>query len=396
MNDHPDSTSDSSGGIFRGHWFAAVGPVQGVFRGQYRPLGPDELPDGIRGGGVFHGRYVDNEGKFRGFLRGRYGHGGDGRGLFIGRWLDRHERFVGVLKGHWRDEPEVNGGTLAGRWAAFNVCDEADSLPEVHFEDGDFGGFDASDEPVDIDGMTATDLAVGVNGTFLRVADDGGDAIDDALEVDEPLDPDVVDIGQEPDLRHGEDVFCLDPARPHGFLRGWHTPFPPDGERLGDGWFRGHWRTAEGDIVGVLFGRWEYRDAPDDQPEGNLEEEMVADGDGHNAPPSAQPHGRRHGVFYGKYVSRSGVFRGFVRGVFGEGHHNLGVFRGRYFNAEEEAKGVLRGRWSNAPGQLGGPLFGAWSGVRLHLDDDLPLENEGGLPDALSVEGFDDGRGPAS
>jgi len=317
-NDLPDSTSDESGGVFRGRWYSADGELQGVLRGRYEPAPPDELPDTLAGGGIFYGKYIDLEGHFRGILRGRYGHGPLGRGLFFGYWLDRNHRLVGVLKGHWQDEPAANGGTFAGRWVAFDICEEVASLPEHEFEEGDFGGFDASDEV--LDGIEPDEAAA-----------ESPEAEDDLARLIEPP--------------------CIDPDQPFGFLGGWHAPYPP--EQAEDtsapppgGWFRGRWRDAAGVVVGVLKGRYEPIAPP--PPEQDA------------APPPPGPH--KLGVFYGKYVDTTGQFRGFVRGVYGRSVHGLGVFRGHYYNANGQEKGILFGRWDNHPFKPGGPFFGVWNG----------------------------------
>nr|QDY92658.1 hypothetical protein fos2004AM_00027 [uncultured Planctomycetota bacterium] len=325
-SDVPGSSSDQSGGIFRGRWIAADGQPLGVVRGQYRPLRPGDLPAGLIGGGVFHGKYVDREGHFRGLLRGRYGHGPEGRGLFFGRWFDRHDRLVGILKGDWRDEPGTEGGSFAGRWAAFNLCEEVATLPEYEFEEGDFGGFDTSDEVL---------------------------AAEEILAEEQP-DPLQIRIENEPDLLLADEPPCIDPDLPYGFLRGWHRPSiaEDESEPPVDGVFRGRWRTANGVVVGVLFGRYEPL-PPEEDPSAVL---------GGENPPT---EGRVMGKFYGKYVNSSGQFRGFVRGVYGASVHDVGVFHGHYFNPNTEAQGTLLGRWDHAPQRPGGPFFGFWYGVDL-------------------------------
>ena len=315
-NDVLDSDSDNSSGMFRGHWVAADGQPLGVIRGEYRPLAREDLPDGLAGGGFFHGRYIDTEGRFRGILRGRYGHAEDGRGLFFGRWYDRHDRLLGILKGHWDDDPEIQGGTFAGWWAAFDICEEVGSLPDGEFADNDFGGLEATDEQVveDVDAQ--------------------------------PYDWTQTPLDEEPDVAGANGPPpCIDPDHPHGFLRGWHWPYEHD---LGDGLFHGRWRTANGNLVGVLRGHWVKNPPPDGES-----------GDDDPA------EGRILGRFYGKYVDLSGTFRGFVRGVYGRSANGVAVFRGHYYNADHEEQGVLLGRWSVAPHVPGGPFVGWWNGADL-------------------------------
>ena len=331
-NDVPDLTSDESGGIFRGRWMANDGRPLGVLRGEYHPHRANEMPDGLAGGGVFHGKYIDNAGHFRGVLRGRYGHGPDGRGLFFGRWFDRHERLVGILKGHWRDEPDTQGGSFAGHWVAFNLCDEVATLPELEFEDNDFGGYDTSD---------------------VALAGIAYDLIDETS------------LTSEPDVLNTDGPPCIDPNLPFGWLRGRYRPGPPEGEdpnlpppleakdpNLPGGVFHGHWHGMNYAVTGKLFGHYEPR-----PPDPN--EVVFIPGE---EPP---PEGWIHGVFYGKYVGQDGTFRGFLRGVYGRSVHGLGVFHGHYFDGSGMEKGVLLGRWAHTPHRPGGPFFGVWFGEDL-------------------------------
>jgi hypothetical protein len=308
-HDVPDATSDTSGGLFRGRWLAADGSPRGVLRGEYEPLEPEWLPPDLAGGGVFRGKFIDLNGEFRGVIRGRYGHLPGGRNLFFGHWIDADNGLVGVLKGHWKDVPEVNGGRFGGRWAAFNLCGEVDSLPEVLFEQNDFGGFTPTDETVDLTG------------------DEVGSVV----------------VAEQADVINAAGPPCIDPNLPRGFLHGRHKPVQDPGA-VG-GFFRGRWRSAGGLEVGVLFGRWEP------------------------VPPSETSEGAAvAGKFYGKYVSVDGIFRGFVRGVYGKSAHQLDVFRGQYFGAAGVLKGELRGRWVNLPDRPAGPFFGVWYGTDLEAE----------------------------
>ena len=303
LHDLPDGTSDTTGGVFRGRWLAANGEERGVLRGEYWPFEPGQAPLGLLGGGVFHGKYIDADGEFRGVLRGRYGHGLAGRRLFFGHWIDAGGQLVGVLKGHWRDEPGTGGGRFWGRWAAFNLCDETDSLPPVTFEEGDFGGFTETDEDL---------------GTL---GDDGGDVV----------------IEEQADVVVADGPPCIDPNTPHGFLHGWHREWA-DPNATG-GWLYGRWRSADGRLIGYLIGRYEL------------------------LPPATEETGAQaEGKFYGKYVSLTGHFHGFIRGAYGRTEHKLDVFRGQYFGAAGVLKGELRGRWADLANRPGGPFFGVWYG----------------------------------
>lgn len=328
VNDDPNANSDEVGGEFHGRWFSAEGEVRGVVRGEFRPATPDNLPPGLAGGGVFNGRYIDSDGHFRGFLRGRYGHREGARGFFFGRWLDRNHRLVGVVKGHWDEEPGAGGGMFRGRWAAFNICDEAASMPESDLEN-------LSPDTVDaVAGLTLTDAALTqAEGVDIAPADD-------------------VEILDETDVGADVDGPCINPDAPYGFLRGWYRPVRPqdDPNDPGDpndpnapgprhGVMRGHWYSVSGRIGGRLLGRWV---AIDEEP-----------GDG----PRVLGHFNAH------YLSRSGEIRGSIHGAYGVSEHGLRIFRGRYFDADGEPLGAMAGRWGAAPNRPGGPFFGMWVGV---------------------------------
>jgi len=307
INDRPDSDSAHSSGVFRGQWLDSAGGVVGVVRGEYRPVRPENLPDGLVGGGRLHGRIIDPDGRFAGAVRGHYGLTAEGRSFFAGRWEGRLGRLIGRFWGLWLDDPNVNGGTFAGRWVAFNLCDEIATLPEYPFESGDFGGLEPADE--------AAPAALPVPAEI---------ATPDDTEL--PAELNLIDGPQNdwPD--------CIDPNAARGTLRGWHAPYR-DPEQLGGTLFA-HWRNANGRIVGALVGR--YEPPPDDQ--------------------------RLNGVFYGKYVDLTGRFRGFARGAYGRSNNGVGVFRGRYFNRAGEVKGVMLGHWADHPRRPGGPFVGFWAG----------------------------------
>ena len=400
-----DLEAEQDTGVFRGRWYTSDRQPRGALRGEYRAFAPDELPPGLADGGFFHGKYIDADGQFQGFLRGRYGHTSQSRSLFFGRWYDRHQRLVGVLKGHWIDDPnrglaalDVNSTTIttigigtspstavagaaatgnagtssatdagrpagengevavtgnasgsasgniqvlvagdahtiAGRWAAYDVCSETDWLPEAEFADGDFGGYEAVDVTLD------TSVAA--------------------------FDPDDTSLQAEGDLQRGNAQQCVDPDLPFGFIRGWHSPQPqgqtehddiPDSDdpTADPNTFRGHWRNSDGTITGVLLGHYEPL--------------MTAEADTSNRA-TAQT---ASGTFYGKYLDETGRLRGFIRGTYGHGFHRVGVFRGHYFDADEQEKGILWGRWSNAPETPGGPFFGLWQGEILETAEETP------------------------
>lgn len=330
VTDRPDGTSDEVGGEFNGRWFSANGEIRGRVHGEFRHQPAGELPPGLAGGGVFHGRYINADGQFAGFIRGRYGHLLEGRGFFFGYWFDRNDRLLGVLKGHWDDEDTGGGGVFLGRWAAFNICDEAASLPETSFE------LLTPDEVDAVEGLTLTQAALDVAAV---------------VDVDEAED---VEVLQEPNVNYDAEGPCIDPDAPYGFLRGWHRALPPqdpnnpsDPNDPGDpnapqtphGVMHARWFSVNAAISGHLLGRWVALG--------------VEPGEG------AQVLGH----FHARYVNRSGEIRGSIHGVYGVSEHHLGVFRGQYFDADGTPLGVLAGRWTKAPDRPGGPLFGMWAGV---------------------------------
>lgn len=310
-NDDPDRV----GGIIRGAWFNHENVVVGVLRGVYIPLDPAHLPKGLAGGGLIRARIIDVDGQFRGLLRGRYGRTAAGRHLLAGRWFDRYQRLVGVVRGSWRNVDDMPGGVFAGRWAAFSVCLEAESMPEVRFNTDDFGGLPTTGEST--------------------------------LPSNEETDPDEVSFDQDSAVGALAGDDCVSVDGPSGFLRGWHLPRPIDDDgdgqpdRLG-GVFRAHWRAAGGGIEGVVLGRYVARD-----------DDRAASGE---EPPGPRVRGR----FYGRILNTDGELIGYVRGYYGRGRFGVGVFLGQYFDAEKQPEGVLRGRWDDAPDRPGGPLLGVW------------------------------------
>ncbi len=70
-------------------------------------------------------------------------------------------------------------------------------------------------------------------------------------------------------------------------------------------------------------------------------------------------------VFVGKYISRAGLFRGFLRGTWepDDGGLHWSEFHGHWVGAAEVIEGVLGGRAYNVPGREGGFLEGRWTAV---------------------------------
>ncbi len=360
-NDQPGQSSFESPGVFRGRWFASSGAVEGLLRGEYRPLRGDDLPPGLTGAGAFQGRYVNDSGDLRGVLRGRYGRSESGEAFFFGRWHDRHDRVVGLLRGRWNDRPDTGGGRFEGHWAAFDVCRQVQAL-------------DGAEEPAGIDLEAELERLVAANPD-----------VDAAFE----RDPIVLDANEppvaeeiDPQLHGGPP--CIDPGRPSGFLRGWHRPLPRDPNRpdVREGVIRARWHAANRRVGGRLVGHYvsvartsdgaqvEDGSGASDEPLGGAEalyEPGVAEGEG-----DGDPIVEKLGVLHARYRSRNGVIRGHVRGEYGITSDGVGVFRGRYFTVDGERRGVIRGRWDDAPNRPGGPLFGTWSGV------DFGEEDEGG------------------
>jgi hypothetical protein len=120
----------------------------------------------------------------------------------------------------------------------------------------------------------------------------------------------------------------LDPC-PKGYLAGvWHaTPEHEDG----GGVFRGRWVGLYGMTEGFLRGRYGVDDS-----------------------------GER--VFFGKYVSRSGQFRGLIAGTWEPADEaGRGTFAGHWIGNSEEVEGVLGGRYLDLPERPGGFMQGRWA-----------------------------------
>lgn len=312
--DDPNSDSYSSAGSFAGRWVGADGQEICTIEGRFEPLPPDEVPPLLAGAGVFEGRLLDPNGVEQGILRGRYGHRAEGPGRFFGRWFDVDEHLRGVLKGFWHDLAGTGGGKFAGRWAAFNICEEVATLPAFEFEPGDVGGLDELE--------IEAGLPVVVAGAGLEAAVDA-----DGLGVRGAL-PD------EPP--------CIDPNTPHGYVGGRYRPHDPnDPNALGDGILRGRWRGPAGHMLGFVRG---YYEAIDQETE-----------DG--------PHVM--GRFYAKYTAADGTLLGYVRAAYGRGLHGVGVFRGEYLDLNKEKRGEVQGRWRHVLGRPGGAWRGVWYGAEL-------------------------------
>lgn len=357
LNDRPGGSSNNSAGQFRGEWFNAAGEVIAHLNGVYQPLRPDELPPGIVGGGLFEGRLMSVEGRPEGVLRGHYGHGRNSRGAFVGRWLDVEGHMIGALRGFWRDVPESGGGVFAGRWGAYRICDEADSLID--------------DPSIDEQGLDALAL-----NALLQPADAAG-AI--TLEVSPQID-------EQSDMRllpEGSTAPCVEPGTPHGFLLGRHWPLRPDPDqpRRPRGGFAGDWVGADRELSARVIGRWIARATDGDDggvPLMSDDDAATAgaglfapagagltpsdDGiDGLGASPADGPQrGRVLGHFQGVIVGGDEQVRGYVSGAFGVSAHGAQVFRGQFLNADERPLGHIRGRWAQNPNRPGGPIFGVW------------------------------------
>lgn len=357
FNDDPAADSFSSPGEFRGRWFSSSGEPNGLLRGRYHPLPPEDVPPGLVGAGVFEGRFADPDGRVHGLLRGRYGRDREGRSLFFGRWLDRHDRLIGLLRGHWEDIPDTGGGEFRGHWAAFNLCREIESsLP------GEDGGGDAELEAA-LDALTADGV-------------DPDTAFEDQPAVGDPNEPPIV---EEPDVRLHGGPPCVDPTGPHGFLRGWHRPIPPDPNQpdVRRGVLRARWHSFNGRISGRLLGHYAaHADAglaPADHDAGAQDggQTAIDDPQATGAAEGEPPLARTLGVFRFRYENRNGEIRGYAHGEYGVSANGVGVFRGRYFSPDGEPRGVIRGRWDNAPDRPGGPLFGVWAGIDLGDDGEI-------------------------
>ncbi|HTE50564.1 MAG TPA: hypothetical protein VK698_06835 [Kofleriaceae bacterium] len=107
-----------------------------------------------------------------------------------------------------------------------------------------------------------------------------------------------------------------------GFLRGrWHRV------RDGRGRFLGEVTNADGDPVGHLRGVYGQRRAGEK-------------------------------VFFGKFIDRTGRFRGLLGGNYGDGH-----FRGRWLDRGDPERGVLAGEYreNEAARGIGGHFLGRWA-----------------------------------
>jgi hypothetical protein len=195
-------------GVLRGVWFDTDQNAVGAVRGDWTGLG-SQLDLRV---GRFNMKYIDDTGLFQGTLTGRWAADDNDSGFFLGQWFDADRQAVGVLRGHW-----MSDGGFVGRWAAFDVCSEADDLPDDESEDDTFA------------------------------------ALARILATKEPEIPTSVDREQVEgfvDVKiHGE-APCTTGTTPHGFMRGTHT-LTAESE---PGTFNGRWVDDNGDLIGTLRG----------------------------------------------------------------------------------------------------------------------------------------------
>lgn len=134
----------------------------------------------------------------------------------------------------------------------------------------------------------------------------------------------------------------LDPC-PKGFLAGiWrHNPDADDGS----GTFRGRWMGLYGLGMGHMMGSYGY------DSEGNA-------------------------VFFGKYINRTGQFRGLLAGTWtpDDDESGRGKFLGYWVNAAETVEGVLGGSYFDPPLRDGGFYQGRWA---TDCDDEAVDDIEG-------------------
>lgn len=309
FSETPPAENPEAAGSFEGMWISSSSEPMGTIAGDYtREEGPG-APFGFAFFGTFAGQYFDLDGEFQGVITGRYGVTPAGRGYFVGQWRDESGELVGALRGRWRDSAEsTDDGALAGRWAAFNLCEEAATLPEVQFETGDTGGLTSSAE-----------------------------TISDTASIDTESEP----VTDEPDLLYAGDGLCLDRSQPYGFMRGRYGPATGGLSNGAEGGrVRCLWRDSSGAVIGYLLGRYE--------PEVSGLDEF-------------DRGARVGGTFYAKYVDQNGRFIGFVRGTYGRSENGLGVFEATYFDQNDVELGWLVGRWRIGLGRVGGPVFGLWN-----------------------------------
>jgi hypothetical protein len=116
---------------------------------------------------------------------------------------------------------------------------------------------------------------------------------------------------------------------PKGFLAGvWEDDLEADD---GSGYFRGRWVTLLGAAAGHVRGAYGYDE------EGNP-------------------------VFFGKYINRSGGFRGLLVGTWVPADETgRGEFHGHWVNAAETIEGLVAGRFLNLPERAGGFFQGRWA-----------------------------------
>lgn len=359
-NQASDSNDDRSRparhvGRFRGEWMNDDGTLSGHFHGHYVELRRNELPDTLVAGGVFRGIYVGNGGEVRGFLRGRYGHSASGEGHFVGRWLDPDDHLIGGLRGRWQDDPNAPGGMIAGRWVQFDVCREADSLPEFEFDPNDLGGLDAEDVPPvpeDVD---------------LTLAEPAADVA--------PAHPPICNLEA--------DAFFRGRYHPHR-----RDPNDPNAMRRPGGRLRAAWVVPDGRNL-ALRGKYVPFPPADPNDPNFVPPERPDPNDPNFVPPDPNdpnaPHPPRRAVllgrWYAKLVDRAGETQGYVRGVYGLSGRRVGVLRAEWLDLDVERIGVLKGHWLVTPRRPGGPFRGA----AFLIEPELAASNPAlGAPEGLS------------
>lgn len=130
-------------------------------------------------------------------------------------------------------------------------------------------------------------------------------------------------------LERGGELAC-----PRGFLAGIWAFAPVDTDTVDPapgGFFRGRWVGILGDTRGYMQGRWGVNEAGEK-------------------------------VFFGKYISPRGHFRGLLSGTWVPGDETgVGSFSGEWVNDAETREGVLGGRYLQAGDRPGGFYQGRWT-----------------------------------
>ncbi len=123
-----------------------------------------------------------------------------------------------------------------------------------------------------------------------------------------------------------------------GFMGGtWNAPVDPDSM----GTFRGRWVSRDGEVKGFVRGHYGINE-------------------------------RGFRVLFGKYADESGNFQGFLRGTWDQAgreegpHHgpmmrSFGNYRAEILDADKRPIGFVRGHWRSTPGGGDGFFEGKWS-----------------------------------